>query len=101
MANAEFSEGEWAFLVVHGDREAQVRIEPHGRGVTKVDIVLSESLPEKNATPKEIDTAGARSEPRYAAAQLSPSLSIRDTDSCSGSPVSLSRSPVGDPCSGS
>ena len=54
VANAEFSEGEWAFLVVHGDREAQVRIEPHGRGVTRVDIVLSESLPEKNPAPKEI-----------------------------------------------
>jgi len=53
VANAEFSEGEWAFLVVHGDREAQVRIEPHGRGVTRVDIVLSESLPQKKHAPKE------------------------------------------------
>jgi hypothetical protein len=54
VANAEFSEGEWTFLVVHGDREAQVRIEPHNRGVTRVDIVLSESLPEKKPAPKEI-----------------------------------------------
>ena len=54
VANAEFSEGEWTFLVVHGDREAQVRIEPQGRGVTRVDLVLSESLPEKNPAPKQI-----------------------------------------------
>jgi hypothetical protein len=54
VANAEFSEGEWTFLVVHGDREAQVRIEPHSRDVTRVDIVLSESLPEKKPAPKEI-----------------------------------------------
>lgn len=54
VANAEFSEGEWAFLVVHGDREAQVRIEPHSRGVTRIDVVLSESLPKKEPAPKEI-----------------------------------------------
>ena len=54
VANAEFSEGEWNFLVVHGDLEAQVRIEPHGRGVTRVDILLGGSLPEKNPVPKQI-----------------------------------------------
>jgi hypothetical protein len=54
VANAEFSEGEWTFLVVHGEREAQVRIESHSRGVTRVDIVLSESLPEKKPAPKQI-----------------------------------------------
>ena len=54
VANAEFSEGEWAFLVVYGEREAQVRIEPHSRGVTRVDAVLSKSLPEKKPAPKEI-----------------------------------------------
>jgi hypothetical protein len=54
MANAEFSEDEWAFLVVHGEREAQVRIEPHTQGITRVDVVLSEPLPEKKPAPKEI-----------------------------------------------
>jgi hypothetical protein len=54
VANAEFSEGEWAFLVVYGEREAQVKIEPHSRGVTRVDGVLSKSLPEKKPAPKEI-----------------------------------------------
>jgi hypothetical protein len=54
VANAEFSEGEWTFLVVHGHREAQVRIEPHGRGITRVDVVLSESLPKKKPASKQI-----------------------------------------------
>jgi hypothetical protein len=54
VANAEFSGGEWTFLVVDGEREAQVRIEPYGRDATRVDIVLSESRPEKKPAPKEI-----------------------------------------------
>ena len=54
VANAEFSADEWAFLVVHGEREAQVRIEPHTRGITRVEVVLSEPLPEKKPAPKEI-----------------------------------------------
>jgi hypothetical protein len=54
VVNAEFSEGEWTFLVVHGEREAQVRIKPHSRGVSRADIVLSEPLPEKKPAPKEI-----------------------------------------------
>ena len=54
VANAEFSEGEWTFLIVHGEREAQVRIEPHSRGITRVDIELSEPIPEKKPAPKEI-----------------------------------------------
>ena len=76
VANAEFSEGEWAFLVVYGEREAQVKIEPHSRGVTRLDAVLSKTFPEKKPALKEIP----RSEPRYAAALLSAILSIRDTD---------------------
>jgi cell division septation protein DedD len=54
VANVEFSEGEWTFLVVHGEREADIEIQPHGRDVTRVDIELSEPLPEKEPTPKEI-----------------------------------------------
>src|SRR3712207_2795689 len=54
VANVEFSEGEWTFLVVHGEREANVRFEPHGRGIiTRIDIVLSEPLPQKQTAPKE------------------------------------------------
>ncbi len=53
VANVEFSEGDWTFLVVHGEREADIEIEPYGRDVTKVDLVLSEPLPEKEPAPKE------------------------------------------------
>ena len=53
VANVEFSGGEWTFLVVRGEREAEVRIEPHSRGVTRVDIELSVPLPEKKPAPKE------------------------------------------------
>jgi hypothetical protein len=53
VANVEFSEDRWTFLVVHGEREANIMIEPHGRGVTRVDIELSEPLPEKEPAPKE------------------------------------------------
>jgi hypothetical protein len=54
VANAEFSEGEWTFLVVDGEREAEVRIEPHGPGVSRVVIESSEPLPEKEPAPKNI-----------------------------------------------
>jgi hypothetical protein len=53
VANVEFSEDRWTFLVVHGEREANIRIEPHGQDVTRVDIELSEPLPEKEPAPKE------------------------------------------------
>jgi hypothetical protein len=53
VANVEFSEGEWTFLVVDGEREANINIEPHGRDVTRIDIVLSEPLPQKEPAPKE------------------------------------------------
>jgi hypothetical protein len=54
VANVEFSEGEWTFLVVHGEREADIEIQPRGRDVTRVDIELSEPLPERKPAPKEI-----------------------------------------------
>jgi hypothetical protein len=53
VANVEFSEGEWTFLVVDGEREANVIIEPHGQDVTRVDIEFSEPLPEKKPAPEE------------------------------------------------
>ncbi len=54
VANVEFSEGEWTFLVVHGEREANIKIESHGRDVTRMDIVLSDVLPQKQTTPKKM-----------------------------------------------
>ena len=53
VANVEFSEDRWTFLVLHGEREANIMIEPHDRDVTRVDIRFSEPLPEKKPAPEE------------------------------------------------
>ena len=53
VANVEFSKGEWTFLVVRGEREAELRIEARLRGVTTIIIELSEPLPEEEPAPKE------------------------------------------------
>jgi hypothetical protein len=56
VANVEFSEDRWTFLVVHGEREANIMIEPHGRDVTRVDIEVSEPLPKKEPAPPQTAT---------------------------------------------
>ncbi len=98
VANAEFSEGEWTFLIVHGDREAQVRIEPHGRGVTRVDIVLSESLPEKNPAPKQIpqkrEASPATQQPTSQSATPTPAAAPQ---SASPAPQSATPAPAPQP----
>jgi hypothetical protein len=53
VANVEFSENRWTFLVVDGEREANIMIEPHGRDVTRVDIEVSEPLPKKEPVQEE------------------------------------------------
>jgi hypothetical protein len=53
VANVEFSEGEWTFLVVHGEREANIKIEPYGRDDARMDIVLSEPVLQKQTAPKK------------------------------------------------
>ena len=53
VANVEFTEDRWTFLVLHGAREANIRIEPYGRGATSVALEFSEPLPEKVPTPEE------------------------------------------------
>jgi hypothetical protein len=91
VANAEFSENRWTFLVVHGAREDEVRIEPHSRGVTRVDIELSEPLPEKKPAPKEIpqkrEASPATQEP------ASPPLSQPATPTRAAAPQSASPAP--------
>ena len=53
VVNVEFTEGEWTFLVAHGEREANVIIEPHGQDVARVYIEFSEPLSEKEPAPKQ------------------------------------------------
>jgi hypothetical protein len=64
VANVEFSEGEWTFLVVDGEQEAEVRIEPHSPGVSRVVIESSEPLPEPDPkkTPQKRDARPATQE---------------------------------------
>lgn len=90
VANAEFSEGEWTFLVVDGKREANVRIEPHGQDVTRADIELSEPLPKKE-TPKK---PPRKQESRPAPQQSAPSQSATPVPYQSASPAPQSASPA-------
>jgi hypothetical protein len=92
VANVEFSEGEWTFLVVHGGREANVKIEPHGRNVTRMDIVLSEPLPQKQSAPKktpqnEANPASPERVPPRARQTATPQPSAPATASPSASPA--------------
>jgi hypothetical protein len=100
VANAEFSEDEWAFLVVHGEREAQVRIEPHTRGITRVDVVLSEPLPEKKPAPKEIPQKQEANSATPELASPPPSQSATPTPAAapqSASPAPQSATPAPTP----
>jgi hypothetical protein len=90
VANVEFSEGEWMFLVVHGEREGDIEIEPHGRDAARVDKVLSEPISEKEPAPKETPQ---KREP----APLPPSQSATPTPAAapqSTSPALQSASPA-------
>lgn len=100
VANAEFSEGEWTFLVVDGEREVEVRIEPHSRGVRRVVIESSEPLPEKEPAPKKTpqkrDARPAAQEP----ASPPPSQSATPTpapQSASPAPQSATPAPAPQP----
>jgi hypothetical protein len=53
VANAEFYDDEWTFLVLHGEREAEIEIEAHEGGITGMDIWLSEPVPEKETATKK------------------------------------------------
>ena len=56
VANAEFSDGEWTFLAVKGDREAAIEVRPHDAGV-ETDVRLSEPVPPSQ--PEEDDSSEA------------------------------------------
>jgi len=89
VANVEFSEGEWTFLVVHGEREADIKIEPHGRDVTRMDIVLSEPLSKEKIDPKE--------RPQKQKANPAPKVSASPQPSQSATPTPQSASPAPQP----
>ncbi len=54
VANADYREDAWTFLVLHGEREANIEIYAREAGVTGVDVELSEPAED----PAIADTAG-------------------------------------------
>jgi hypothetical protein len=99
VANVEFSESEWNFLVVHGEREATIEIEPHGRDVTSIDIVLSEPLPKKQPAqkvkPQKREAKPAPQDP--APPQTATPTSTPAPQSASPTPQSVSPTPAPQP----
>lgn len=100
VANAEFYDDEWTFLVLHSEREAEIEIEAHEGGITGMDIRLSEPVPEKETatkkTPQKKGKSPALQEP--APSQL-PQPAERATpapapQSASPSPTPQSASPA-------
>lgn len=60
VANAEFSDGEWTFLAVKGDREADIEVSPHDAGV-ETDMRLSQ--PQPSPQPEEEDDDSSEASP--------------------------------------
>lgn len=100
VANAEFYDDEWTFLVLHGDREAEIEIEAHEGSITGMEIRLSEPVSVKETatkkTPQKKGKSPALQEP--APSQL-PQPAERATpapapQSASPSPTPQSASPA-------
>ncbi len=88
VANAEFYEDEWTFLVIHGEREADIEIEAHGGDATGMDIELSEPVAKETVSRKEPEPTPPR---RLRSATASATASA--------TPISRSASPVPQPAS--
>jgi hypothetical protein len=70
VANVEFSEGEWIFLVVKGKREADIEIRFHDTGA---ETTMTLSVPQPlNQSDKRV-TSEASPPKREAAPELAPS----------------------------
>lgn len=72
VANAEFYDDEWTFLVLHGDREAEIEIEAHEGDVTGTDIRLTEPVPAKRTSKETARETGPPQEPRTATSRGTP-----------------------------
>jgi hypothetical protein len=90
----EFSEDRWTFLVVHGDREANLGIESHGRAVTSVELGLTEPLLKKK-TP--LNESPQKQKARHAPHEPVPAQSATPSPApASPTPQSVSPDPVPD-----
>jgi hypothetical protein len=100
VANAEFYDDEWTFLVLHGAREAEIEIEAHEGNVTGMHIRLSEPVPERETATKKTPQKNAKSpasrrptpaQPPQAVVQATPAPAPQ---SASPSPAPQSASPA-------
>ncbi len=62
VANAEFSDDEWTFLVVKGEREAEIEVRPHDTG-SETDMRLSAPQPPKQSDKKAAPEAAPEPTP--------------------------------------
>jgi hypothetical protein len=88
VANVEFSNGVWTFLVVKVRREVDMEIKPHDPGI-EVDIELSEPL-----TKEEIDS---KERPQKRKANPAPQESASPQPSQSATPTPQPASPAPHP----
>ncbi len=108
VANAEFSDGEWTFLAVKGEREAEIEVRPHATG-SETDVRLSAprppeqpdkkaaseaSPPEREAAPEPSPTPAAASPASTATASALPSYASPPPASASPAPASVPPAPA-------
>jgi hypothetical protein len=70
VANAEFSDGEWNFLAVKGEREVDIEVRSH-RGGAETDVRVSAPLPPRQ--PEKNTSSEARTSKPDASRETAPS----------------------------
>jgi hypothetical protein len=106
VANVEFSEEEWTFLLIQGEKEGEIGIEPHRRGITMVVMQFSEPAPpEKETGSKKTPQKREASPATEERAPLPSSRSATPTpasapQSASPAPQSASPAPAADDYAG-
>ncbi len=85
VANAEFSDDEWTFLVVKGGREAEIEVRPHDTG-SETDMRLS--VPQPPERPDKKAAAEASPPKREAAPGPTPSPTPASASPASTAPAS-------------
>ena len=108
VANVEFSDDEWTFLVVKGEREAEIEVRPHNAG-SETDVRLSAprppeqpdkkaaseaSPPDREAAPEPSPTPATASPASTATASAAPSYASPPPVSASPAPASVPPAPA-------
>ena len=110
VANVEFSDDEWTFLVVKGEREAEIEVRPHNAG-SETDVRLSAprppeqpdkkaaseaSPPDREAAPEPSPTPATASPASTATASAPPSYASPPPASASPAPATVPPAPAPD-----